>query len=203
MNIQLIDEYFVYIPQLISEEEAVSYADEFIRYDEQFHFPTDDQLMKAMKSSENSAAALYNQIGAVELLCRMTPQISSIVEETVVPSYSFARIYRNNDFLPPHVDRAACEISLTLHIKGDHSWPFEIEKPDGTIQSFELNRGDAVLYLGPIARHSRNTKYQGTEYVQFFLHYVRSRGIYCNAVFDSMTVNNDDETLLKEYYGLR
>ena len=202
MNKELIDNNHIVLKNLISQDVAFKLAEEFIEFDKQWNYPTDDILKRVMKSDKNTAASLYNPIGAVELLCELTPKITSIVEETVVPSYSFGRIYRNGDFLPTHTDRAACEISLTLHLKGDHSWNFEIETPQQEVVAYELEPGDAVLYLGPSAPHSRATKFEGTYYTQFFLHYVRSRGLYANAVFDSMVVKKDDEQLKQEYQEL-
>jgi len=202
MNKELVDNNHILLKNLIPKDRALKLSQEFIDFDKEWNYPTDDILKQVMKSDKNTAASLYNPVGAVELLCELTPKITSIVEETVVPSYSFGRIYRNGDFLPTHVDRPACELSLTLHLHGDHLWEFEIETPREEVVAYELNPGDAVLYLGPIAPHSRATKFKGTYYSQFFLHYVRSRGLYANAVFDSMTVEKDDDELKREYKEL-
>jgi hypothetical protein len=44
----------------------------------------------------------------------------------LIPTYSYARIYKKGDILHRHKDRFSCEISTTLNLGGD-SWPIYIE----------------------------------------------------------------------------
>jgi predicted 2-oxoglutarate/Fe(II)-dependent dioxygenase YbiX len=67
---------------------------------------------------------------------------------------------------------------------GDKPWPIWIKTPEGEDRSVELNSGDAMMYRGTIAEHWRD-QYQGDEYVQVFLHYVRSRGECAYTYFDT------------------
>ena len=72
----------------------------------------------------NCAAQEYNPIGAAELLCEQTGKVGELVGEPVFPTYSFGRVYRRGDTLPKHTDRAACEISMTVHLYGDEEMVF-------------------------------------------------------------------------------
>ena len=70
--------------------------------------------------------------------------------------------------------------------------PICIETPDG-----EDVCGDAMIYLGCIATHWR-PKFEGNEYSQFILNYVRSRGCYG---VDKLKCDERPDLLKKEYYG--
>jgi hypothetical protein len=127
--------------------------------------------------------ALYNGAPFLELLCEKRNEISNLVEESVLPTYSYCLIYGSESQLLKHLDRPACEVSLTVHLGGDTKWPIFIKKPSGEEISFELNPGDAVVYLGCIAEHWRE-KFTGQYYSQLFLHYVCTNGPNAWAYFD-------------------
>lgn len=129
--------------------------------------------------------ACQNAIPFLELLCNKVTEVSEIIGEQVLPTYVYSIIYENSSKLIPHRDRQACEISLTVHLGGDTSWPIFVQKPDGTEASATLNPGDAMVYLGCIAEHWRE-QYTGAEYTQVFMHYVRSNGPNAWAYFDKV-----------------
>lgn len=111
--------------------------------------------------------------------------MNELVEEKLLPTYAYARIYKNGAELVKHKDRPACEVSVTLNIGGDGtSWPICFTKPDGSVVSKDLKPGQAVIYLGCISEHWREGAFTGQEYGQVFLHYVRSEGKYINHCFD-------------------
>jgi hypothetical protein len=62
------------------------------------------------------------------LLVKMLPVMASETGLDLVPTYSYARIYKHGDILKRHKDRPSCEISTTLNLGGD-PWPIYI---DGT-----------------------------------------------------------------------
>ena len=181
MNQQLIDNNYLYIPNFISTDHANHLYNKFINYCIEENLPGDPQ-------AENSHA-VYNYIDFLELLCERTPQINHFLGEPVLPTYTYARVYKEGSDLKIHKDRDACEISLTLHLAGDTEWPIYIKKPNGEEVALNLKSGDAMMYLGCEAEHWRD-QFQGSEYVQVFLHYVKSRGDRNYAFFD----NKDKET---------
>ena len=181
MNQQLIDNNYLYIPNFISPDHANYLYDKFVNFCKEEQLPGDPQ-------AENSHS-VYNYIDFLELLCERTPQINHFLGEPVLPTYTYARVYKEGSDLKIHKDRDACEISLTLHLVGDTEWPIYIKKPNGEEVSLNLKSGDAMMYLGCDAEHWRD-QFQGKEYVQVFLHYVRSRGDRNYAFFD----NQDKET---------
>ena len=62
------------------------------------------------------------------LLVKMLPVMAKETGLDLVPTYSYARLYKNGDILRRHKDRPSCEISTTLNLGGD-PWPIFI---DGT-----------------------------------------------------------------------
>ncbi len=183
MNKLLEKSNFIYIKNFISSERSYELAKEFIRFTKENNINNDNQV-------QNSSAH-YNHIDFLELLCEKTPEVSKFLGETVLPTYSYARVYKNGATLEKHTDRNACEISLTINLSGDESWPIWIKTPDGKEVSLDLESGDAMLYLGCQAEHWRE-QYRGKEYVQVFLHYVKSRGENSWAVFDKIQNPPDD-----------
>ena len=130
--------------------------------------------------------------------------VSKFVGCKVVPTYVYARMYKNGGILKKHTDRPACEISVTLHLGGDTSWPIWIQTPEGDAVSVNLQEGDSMIYLGCIAPHWRNI-YFGNTYAQVFLHYVRKNGIYASEENDSADdpyANANTKKLLEEYRQL-
>lgn len=112
----------------------------------------------------------------LEILVEKTPLFTEIMGEPMLPTYSYARLYKHGEVLEKHIDRPACEVSATLHLGSDGTpWPIWFTKPNGETLAIELKPGQAVIYLGCNSVHWRE-KFEGQEYGQVFIHYVRSRG---------------------------
>jgi hypothetical protein len=87
------------------------------------------------------------------------------------PTYAFARVYTYLATLDKHTDRPSCEISVTVMIgSSGETWPIYM---DG--KEFNLNPGDAAIYLGCEVEHWRE-EFQGDWHNQIFLHYVDKNG---------------------------
>ena len=98
------------------------------------------------------------------LLMKMLPIMHKETGLEVVPTYSYARIYKKGDVLKKHKDRPSCEISTTLNLGGD-PWPIFLEG-----KQVDLNVGDMLIYEGCKLEHWRN-KFEGENCGQVFLHY--------------------------------
>ena len=177
MHQKLLEDNYLVIPNFISKEKSVNLSLEFLSHCKESNLMGDPQAPNSYSD--------YNYIPFLELLCEKTPEVSTIIGETVLPTYAYSRVYKNGSELTKHTDRDACEISLTLHLNGDSTWPIWIETPSGEQRCVELNPGDAMVYLGRTAPHWREI-YSGEYYTQVFLHYVRSRGDCSYAYFDKI-----------------
>lgn len=106
-------------------------------------------------------------------------RISESAQKRLLPAYSYCRIYNYGDELKPHVDREACEWSVTINLSQTDPWPIHI----GT-DVFDISPGDGVLYKGCEVEHWREP-FRGSEHVQIFLHYVDSEGPNRGHIFDT------------------
>ena len=98
------------------------------------------------------------------LLMKVLPIMNRETGLEVVPTYSYARIYKKGDILHKHKDRPSCEISTTLNLGGD-PWPIFLEG-----EQVDLNVGDMLIYEGCKLEHWRD-KFEGENCGQVFLHY--------------------------------
>ena len=90
----------------------------------------------------------------------------------LIPTYSYARIYKNGDVLARHKDRYSCEVSTTLNLGGD-PWPIYLDPTGKEGQAgvkVDLKPGDMLIYSGCDLEHWRET-FQGKDCAQVFLHY--------------------------------
>ena len=121
------------------------------------------------------------------LLMKVLPKMQQETELQLIPTYSYARIYKKGDILHRHKDRPSCEISTTLNLGGD-PWPIFIDgtgensilsgretttivkpnAPKGT--EVLLDVGDMLVYSGCELEHWREP-FEGENCGQVFLHY--------------------------------
>ena len=124
------------------------------------------------------------------LLMKMLPVMKRETGLDVVPTYSYARIYKKGDELRRHKDRPSCEISTTINLGGD-PWPIFIDgtgadsvideiknihkpnAPKGTKVLLEV--GDMLIYEGCKLEHWREP-FEGDNCGQVFLHYNNADG---------------------------
>ena len=175
MNHLLESEYCLFVPAFISMERAGALAQGL----------ADHCASSAMLPDPTvpMSPAVYNHMPFLRLLVEKIPQVQSLCGESVLPTYSYARIYGCGDILPAHSDRDACELSLTLNLRADQAWPFWLKKPGVNPVSVLLQPGDALMYLGCQTTHWREP-FAGNECMQVFLHYVFSYGSKAYAYFD-------------------
>ena len=166
---------FLVVPNFFTPQEADYLAQEMYKLEQQ-------NLMRSDPQAPTSPA-VYNFLPLVKQLVKKPPIVSEIIREDVLPTYVYARIYKNGADLKRHRDRDSCEISLTVNLQKDANWPIWIQKPNGDEVSVELDVGDAMVYLGCTADHWRET-FSGTNYVQTFMHYVKAEGSRANNFFD-------------------
>ena len=110
------------------------------------------------------------------------PMLGAIVGCTLVPTYSYLRIYRKGQALPAHRDRRACEHSLSVSLSAS-DWPLCLVDLTGEQVAVELEPGDAVLYRGPEVEHWRSPL-TAERAVQLFLHFVDAEGQWTNEIYD-------------------
>ena len=108
--------------------------------------------------------SIYGDPAFDTLLMKILPVMRKETGLDVVPTYSYARIYKRGDVLKKHKDRPSCEISTTLNLGGD-PWPIFLEG-----KQVDLNIGDMLIYEGCKLEHWRD-EFEGEHCGQVFLHY--------------------------------
>jgi|MEHZ01.5.fsa_nt_MEHZ011529841.1_1 hypothetical protein len=147
-------------------------------------------LFKMLNESETEdhqvpgTHAVYADSLMETLLLHTKPKIEELTGLSLMPTYSYYRVYKPGDVLPDHKDRSACEISATVtlgirHIGKSDNYRWCLHSyVNGEKRYLECNVGDAVIYKGCEIEHGRD-KFDVDEYsyqVQCFLHYVNVNG---------------------------
>lgn len=142
-------------------------------------------------------------------------KVEELIGRKLYNTYYYDRFYFPGQALNRHVDRDACEISVTIHIstnlsEGEEDWPIWIKTPDqykdkkkteietkGEEKSLILKPGDGMLYKGcerphwreemPGANRNKEMFGKGEElyYHQIFFHYVLQDGLRAHCAYDA------------------
>jgi hypothetical protein len=161
---------YLVLEKFIYPEEAAMYA-EMLRRDPYAKFVQE-------RGGIGLCKGFYHVPFCNILLGMFCDRISKFCGKTLIPTYSYARIYTKGCGLPEHKDRPSCEYSMTLNLAQSHPWWISME---GT--RYFQKPGDAVIYKGCDVLHGRPT-FEGDEYIQVFLHYVDANGPHTEYRFD-------------------
>ena len=137
----------------------------------------------------------YSDMVMETLLMKVLPRMQKETGLQLVPTYSYARLYKKGDILKRHKDRPSCEISTTINL-GGAPWPIFIDGTgsDNVIDEYkeihkpgapkgvkvELNVGDMLIYSGCELEHWREP-FQGNVCGQVFLHYNHADGPFAKS----------------------
>lgn len=139
----------------------------------------------------NFSYSRYNFKKYFNLHKKLEKKLSRLLNTKILTSYNFDRFYFASLDLPKHLDRDACEISLSLHISStfpkEKPWPLKLEGHKGEA-SVIMNPGDAVLYKGTEIPHwrDRNTvENPNLYYHNVFFHFVLNDGLRAHCAFES------------------
>ena len=129
--------------------------------------------------------SIYGDCFMETLMMKVLPIMQERTEMTLVPCYTYTRIYKKGDILKRHKDRPSCEISTTLHLGGEPWTIFldptganfvvdeykQIHKPNAPEGiPITLEVGDMLVYSGCELEHWREP-FEGEYCAQVFLHY--------------------------------
>lgn len=141
-----------------------------------------------LKGDHNNKIIWYADPLTEVILKNSLPAVEAFTGLELYPTYSFARVYQKGDRLKPHVDREACEISVTCNIAVKGAvWPFYTQLPQKAEVVYYLEPGDACIYRGCDVVHWRNEAVDTDINVQIMLHYVDKNGPNAGYKFDGRT----------------
>lgn len=177
------------------------------KLDQFTHKPLEDQV-------EGSLSRYWHpQYREVHSHIRM--KLEEVLGNKLYNTYYYDRFYFSGQELSKHIDRDACEISVTVHVSTNlkQPWPIWIKTPDtygddkktnvikvGENRSVNLSPGDGMVYKGcerphwrdPMPSEYTRTWYgkrvekEGLYYHQIFFHYVLANGIRSHFAHDSV-----------------
>lgn len=136
------------------------------------------EWMEEVKGNDPTSKYFYYADPLIEILLQACKTaVEEAIGKELLPTYSYSRIYQPGEQLQPHVDRPACEISVTVNVatKGKFS-PIYTQYGSNDPEKHILNPGDAVIYKGCEVMHWRQPLEEGQLNVQFMLHYVDKHG---------------------------
>ena len=129
------------------------------------------------------------------LMMKVLPKMKEETGLELIPTYSYARLYKTGDILKRHKDRPSCEISTTLNL-GGAPWPIFIDGTgsDNVVDEYknihkpgapkgikvDLNPGDMLIYSGCELEHWREP-FEGDLCGQVFLHYNHADGRFAKS----------------------
>jgi predicted 2-oxoglutarate/Fe(II)-dependent dioxygenase YbiX len=126
---------------------------------------------------------IYSDPELDKLLEEFCTPIGQNIGKKLLPTYTYARVYRPGEVLKKHVDRPSCEISATLTLGYDAKrvWPIMFDKDKHVPVDLEV--GELAVYKGCDVVHWRDA-FKGNWHVQVFLHYVDADGPHADHIFD-------------------
>ena len=140
--------------------------------DTQFISPFDETWGTWNDDQVPNTYSHYADLVMETLSLRVQPKMMAITKMNLVPTYTYARIYKYGDILHRHKDRPSCEISCTLNLGGDE-WPIYLDPTEGFGKKGKeviLKGGDMLVYSGCDLEHWREA-FPGKDCGQVFLHY--------------------------------
>lgn len=128
-----------------------------------------------------NAYSKYGDLIFDTLLYTSTESIGNLIGKKLVPTYTYHRLYIEDNILEKHIDRDSCKISSTMclgfdasnissEIYPNYNWALWVEENNGDQIPIQMNPGDMVIYKGAEVPHWRE-KYIGNNHAQVFFHY--------------------------------
>ena len=173
---------YTFLKNFISKETA-QFLYEYLEYSTKVYIMEGDQM--ARKGDEMVPGCLGPRSGDLtfdSFLKFMHNKVEEVTGKTLYPTYTYARLYVTGNEMAKHIDRPACEYSLTVKLSDNKkgNWPIFISG-----EEVFLDDGDAVLYKGCEVEHWREKcNIQDYKLGQVFLHYVDANGPYRAEKYD-------------------
>ena len=188
----LITNGYAIIPNFLSKHQIDSYLTLSLR------------MIRDESKSETRTNPLWEGVLISEL-----DRISDLVDEDLVPTFSFQKTYLKGSEQPPSMGNGTCQISCTINLGQTHQSPFYIYdiELNSDVEIIQ-NPGDMLIYLGHNLQTYRKV-FDGDYYSQLTLNYVFDNEAndpykwdldYARAqrIFDKQRVKNP-EYLMKQF----
>lgn len=171
---------YVYLTNILSKEKCAKLTEYM------FSLYNDGKLTKDEQCPKSDS--VYGDPVLDNVLASLVDPLSNQLGIQLLPTYTYARIYRPGEILKHHIDRESCEISATVTLGVDpmsEIWPIFLETKPGDKAGTQIciDVGDGLLYRGAKMDHWR-PEYKGMWQVQVFFHFVDANGPNKDFKFD-------------------
>jgi len=150
------------------------------------------QRLKSYENAEFGRSILHDLPVLDALQRELTPLVSQLAGETVVPCYNFLSLYHGGGRCPPHMDAPSAKWTLDLCLAQSCEWPILFSKvvpwpisgkppvlpqgagvsmPDLAFRDHVLHPNEALLFSGSSQWHYRDAIPDGGFCHLAFLHY--------------------------------
>ena len=184
------EDKYIAVKEMLSQE-VVDLASQYALIDEMTRFSKEGIVGDGTQVPD--AHSKYADPLMESILLSLVPKMEYVTGLTLLPTYSYYRVYRPGMDLKPHIDRPACEISTTVCLKYNYQqlqnelvWPMFVQSKNGPV-GLGLAPGDAIVYRGCDIEHWRE-KLSAPEYsyhIQAFFHYVDANGPHSDQQLDN------------------
>ena len=151
------------------------------------HEQIDPEIKEGSSVGDSKALARWGHPKFKRTFIKIKKIVEEVLGEKIYPTYYYDRFYFKGCQLEKHVDRGACEISISMHISTNatYDWPLYFQVNDKVIP-VSPKAGEAVLYKGIEFEHWRDPLEgdRNTYFHQIFFHYVRANGNYVEQAYD-------------------
>src|SRR6056300_982594 len=139
------DNRYVYLENVISKSDCKALTDHMFSLYENGKTEKDPQCLLS--------DSIYGDPLFDTILERLAEPLSNTIGIELIPTYTYARIYRPGEILKKHIDRESCEISGTMTLGFDPNssiWPihFTLDEQDEEGKNAIIEVGDLLLYRG-------------------------------------------------------
>jgi hypothetical protein len=164
------------------------------RYYENFGLKLEDPRMQDV--SYKNGSHTYgdgNDIFGISLLESITPIVSNILGNEVLPSYSYTRVYEKGTRLFSHRDRQSCEISMSITLANypnstkQENFYISKNKDESDPLKLSIGTGDGLMFFGSSYsdgfyhwRDETDSDYM----MQIFLHWVYKNGKFKDHAYE-------------------
>ena len=167
---------FAFVEQNIVDKEVCRFVAQEMRLLDDMISYANPALGK--EPGQEESFSWYGPLCLETLSLHVQPKLEKILGRTLIPSYTYGRIYRFNGRLDKHLDRRSSEYTVSVCIEKDstHDWELCVQRPNKDVNTFKLDVGDMLIYPGRDLVHWREGGFRGKEQIQAFLQYVDANG---------------------------
>ena len=151
------------------------------------YYESNDKLTNKGFIKEGTSNYKYNEKYTVGMHTALTPQVSSFLQDPVVPTYSLYKAWGEKSNVEPHKLDEASEITVLLCIGSDWwDWEFKFKNLKGEEETHKLKQGQGIIYKGNEVEHWTNEYIGGGTVKLMHLNYVKLLGDNQKHYFDKI-----------------